>query len=243
MNDSKEHVPSLGAIELIEQAEYLDSLYEPPVYESYAAAMKRIRASLPRKKKRKKQMKIETAVKNMKKPPTNFQGMPLEKCTDAPELGVAVFIHPNYTKAWTKRQKEATFIPMPNDNKVCPHCFCLPCSARLLEEKLECDACTVEDLIRLDEEGHREKLRFFYRIQLSKLQGKRFVTRQMKTNNHIPACAKAVTAKIASIEAGGYDSMVEQNPFQAKATICKNKRTQSALELDSESSDEEFCFE
>ena len=214
-------MPSLGAIQLMEEAAYLDSLCEPPEYESRAAAYKRIRDSMPNRAslqpKKKKQMKIEKAVKNMS---ANFQGMPNEKCTYAQELAKLVYIHPNYSKAWEKLKKGATFVPRCEDDKFCPECYCQPCSARLLQQKLECDACTLDDIIRFEEGEHLEKLRRYYRAQMAKLQGKRFVNSQMKNNDAIPGCAKRLTAAIAAVEAKGEEA------------------EDSILDTDSE----EFCF-
>ena len=44
-----------------------------------------------------------------------------------------------------------------------------------------------------------------------KLQGKRFMTKQMPNNNTLPACAKQITSKIASVEAGGHDSLLDNH--------------------------------
>ena len=97
-----------------------------------------------------------TVVKNMTKPPVNFQGIPLDKCIHSAELGLHVFIHEAYNKAWRKRQKEALFFPKKDDHLVCQYCFLCPCSVRMFESKLECDACDLLDLICMNEEEHRE---------------------------------------------------------------------------------------
>jgi len=88
---------------------------------------------------------------------------------------------------------------------------------------MEVDSCTVTELARMSEEEHREKLRRYYRAQMTKLQGKRYILRQMPNNESLPACAKRVTAKIARIEAGGCDSLLDdQNgtyPFTTKSKL------------------------
>lgn len=227
--------PSPGTTLLLQQAEDLAALFRP------LPPAPRRRST---KKKKSKQLTVKQAFKNANKPPVNFQGVPLDKCTYVTELEKHVFIHESYNKAWNKRKKEASYRAIPEDNKTCPDCLLFPCSARLFQSKLECDACSIEDLINLDEEEHREKLRRFYRAQLMKLQGKRFMTRQMPTNNDIPVCAKRMTAKIASIEAGGYDSLVDgPSPYRERtlADLLKNHKATNK-ENDSASSDSENEF-
>ena len=246
MMDYRDHdinyVPSVEAISMMEEAKALDAKFQPlPANFYYRSGQGTI------KTKRKKQMKLKAAVKNMKKAPVNFQGVALDKCIFAPELNEHVFIHKSYAMAWKKCQKEAHFIPEATDNQFCKECHLCPCSARLLQSKLECDACTIEDLIKMNEEEHREKLRFFYRAQIAKLQGKRFMNRQMPSNNDIPLCAKRVTAQIANIEAGGYDSLVDKPCGFKCSTKSLSQRLAADLISDdyynSSSSDEENCLE
>ncbi|CAB9521874.1 hypothetical protein SEMRO_1243_G255561.1 [Seminavis robusta] len=154
-------------------------------------------------------------------------------------------MHTNYLKAWKKRQKQPHFFHIATDAQYCHQCYLQPCSARLLDNQLEFDACIMKDLAEMTEEEYREKLRLYYRAQLVKLQGKRTINRQMPTNNDIPLCAKKLTAKIASIEAGGYDSLFEErNPFSSslKATKAPTGTCTDTVEYLSES-EEEACFE
>ena len=198
-NQDRGYKPSLGALLSIEQAASLAKMYEPRRPEP--------RVKKPRKKsKRPKQLTIKQAFRNMNKPPVNFQGEPLDKCTFAENLQEHVFVHPRYEKAWNKRVKEASYQPAISDSKFCGDCFLKPCAARLLQSKLECDACSLESLMRMTEEEHREKLRFFYRSELHKLQGKKFMNRTIPFNKDIPKCGKDITAKIASAHANGCDS-------------------------------------
>ena len=240
--DDDNYVPSVGALAFVETVDRLDACFAPLPAGFY-------RQSLPKKKppKKKKQLKLKQAVKNMTKPPVNFQGAPLEKCTLIPELdNKHVFIHGNYEKAWKKCQKERSFVPSEADTKCCPDCFLRPCSAVLLEHQMEVDSCTVTELAFMNEEEHREKLRRYYRAQLTKLQGKRFVLRQMPNNESIPKCAKSVTAKIARIEAGGYDSLLDDKngtyPFPVTA---KKKQMEDKLmeTTDEDESEEEWDCE
>jgi len=220
-DDDDNYIPTAEALAFIDKAEKLEASFQP-----LPAGFYRRQSMACRKKKqpKKKQMKLKQAVKNMTKPPVNFQGAPLDKCTVIPELdNKPVFIHGNYDKAWRKCQKESHCIASSVGKKCCPDCFLRPCSAILLEHKMEVDSCTVTELARMSEEEHREKLRRYYRAQMTKLQGKRCILRQMPNNESLPACAKRVTAKIARIEAGGYDSLLDdQNgtyPFTTKSKL------------------------
>lgn len=243
-DDGTNYIPSTEAIDMMEEADALEAKFQPLPANFYYRPFK----SGGIKKKKKKQMKLKAAVKNMNKAPVNFQGVALDKCTHVPDLNEHVFIHNSYVKAWIKCQKEAQFIPVSTDNQFCRECHLRPCSARLLQSKLECDACTIQDLIQMTEEDHKDKLRFFYRAQIAKLQGKRFMNRQMPSNNDIPLCAKRVTAKIASIEAGGYDSLIDQQPVGFQ---CSTRTLSQRLAADFETQDgfynsseeEENCFE
>jgi hypothetical protein len=237
------YVPSVAALAMMEEVEALEAKFQPLPANFYYKG-----GAVKKKKKTKKQMKLKAAVKNMKKAPVNFQGVALDKCTHVPELDDHVFIHKSYEMAWKKCQKEAHFIPVATDNQFCKDCHLCPCSARLLQSKLECDACTIKDLIKMNEEEHREKLRFFYRAQIAKLQGKRFMNRQMPSNNDIPLCAKRVTAQIANIEAGGYDSLVDKPCGFKCSTKSLSQRLAADLISDdyydnSSSSEEENCLE
>jgi hypothetical protein len=219
--DDDDYIPSVGALEFVEQVDRLDACFAPLPSGYY-------RQPLPKKKppKKKKQLKLKQAVKNMTKPPVNFQGAPLDKCTVIPELdNKPVFIHGNYEKAWRKCQKQSFYIASSKDKKCCPDCFLRPCSAILLEHQMEVDSCTVTELARMSEEEHREKLRRYYRAQMTKLQGKRFILRQMPNNESIPSCAKTATAKIARIEAGGYDSLCDDKngTYPFRVTTKKSK--------------------
>lgn len=216
----------MEALGAIETAEALDAMFAPLPANFYGS-----KQTKKKPKKKKKQLKIQAAFKNATKPEVNFQGVPLDKCTIVEELqGKAVFIHPAYEKAWTKKQKEPSFAPQHSDHLCCPHCNLRPCSVRLLETKLECDACDLLDLMKMEETEHREKLRFYYRAELMKLQGKRFMTKQMPNNNTLPACAKQITSKIASVEAGGCDSLLD-NP--------ETKKGCSPLDVDEETVEDE----
>ena len=236
--EDRNYKPSLEAKEFLEEANELDKKFAPLPPGFY-------RRPTTRNKRKKKQLKIEKAISNMTKPPTNFQGVPLDKCTFIPELDTSVFMHDNYQKAWRKRQKEPHFFATATDGQYCRDCYLQPCSARLLENKLEFDACTMKDLAEMTEEEYKEKLRLYYRAQLATLQGKRIINHQMPTNNDIPLCAKKLTAKIASIEAGGYDSLFDEpNPFPSslKPTNAATTNMQGEGYM-SESSEEEACFE
>jgi hypothetical protein len=245
-DDDRNYIPSTEAIAMMEEAEALESKFQPLPADFYYRSSKYGEGTI-KKKKKKKQMKLKAAVKNMNRAPVNFQGVALDKCTHVPELKKHVFIHNSYEKAWQKCQKEAHFIPSPSDNQFCKECHLRPCSARMLQSKLECDACTIQDLIQMNEDEHREKLRFFYRAQISKLQGKRFMNSQMPSNNDIPLCAKRVTSQIASIEAGGYDSLIDQPCGFKSSTRSLSQRLAADFETDgfnnSSSEDEENCFE
>jgi hypothetical protein len=105
---------------------------------------------------------------------------------------------------------------------------------------MEVDACTITELITIREEDHREKLHRYYRAQLTKLQGKRFITRQMPTNNHIPTCAKTVTAKIARVEAGGYDSLLDDDSKYYYPLAKKSSAKKTEESSDEESEEEEW---
>lgn len=245
-DDDSNYIPSTEAIAMMEEAEALESKFQPLPADFYYRSSKS-NGGLIKKKKKKKQLKLKAAFKNMNRAPVNFQGVALDKCTHAPELKKHVFIHNSYDKAWQKCQKEAHFIPQATDNQFCKECHLRPCSARMLQSKLECDACTIQDLIRMNEDEHREKLRFFYRAQISKLQGKRFMNRQMPSNNDIPLCAKRLTSQIASIEAGGYDSLID-NPLGFKcSTRTLSQRLADGFETDdgfyNSSEEEENCLE
>ena len=232
--DVNKYKPSFEAKQFLEEANKLERFYAPsPLPPSR-------RKSSYKKKPKKKQLKIEKAVKNMTKPPTNFQGVPLDKCTYVSELDKHVFIHKDYEKAWKKVQKEPLFYSLPNDGEFCPDCLLKPCSTRVLGNKLEYDACTVKELAEMTEEEYREKLRRYYRAQLVKLQGKRIISRQMPSNEHIPVCAKQLTAKIASIEAGGYDCLLDEpSPFQP---LLKANSKSSTSKEELSDSEEEACF-
>jgi hypothetical protein len=245
-DDDNHYIPSTEALAMMEEVEALEAKFQPLPADFYYRGPSKS-AGGKTKKKKKKQMKLKAAVKNMKKEPVNFQGVAIDKCIHAPELKKHVFIHPSYDKAWMKCQKEAQFIPMASDSHFCKECNLRPCSARMLQSKLECDACTIQDLIQMSEDEHREKLRLFYRAQICKLQGKRFMNRQMPTNNDIPLCAKRVTAQIASIEAGGYDSLTDHPCGFKFSTRSIQQRLAADLENDSyynsASEEEENCFE
>ena len=141
--DVNNYKPSFEAKQFLEEANKLERFYAPsPLPPSR-------RKSSYKKKPKKKQLKIEKAVKNMTKPPTNFQGVPLDKCTYVSELDKHVFIHKDYEKAWKKVQKEPLFYSLPNDGEFCPDCLLKPCSTRVLGNKLEYDACTVKELAEI----------------------------------------------------------------------------------------------
>ena len=140
--------PSFEAKQFLEEADKLDKLFAPTPANLY-------RRPPTKKKNKSKQLKIEKAFKNMTKPPTNFQGMPLDKCTLVQELDRHIFVHPNYEKAWRKHQKEVHFVSMASDSHFCGDCNLKPWSARLLANKLEFDACTMQDLAELTEEEYK----------------------------------------------------------------------------------------
>ena len=206
VEDDNGHIPSAEAITFLDKAERLEASFAPLPCDYYYKPGDNKKPP----KKKKKQLTLKQAVKNMTKPPVNFQGMPLNRCTVIPELdGTPVFMHGNYEKAWKKQQKKPHFFCSKADSKCCPECFLQPCSARLLESELACDACTIQDIIKMSEEEFKEKLRRVYRAKLAKLQGKRLTNRLMPTNCDIPLCAKKITAKIASVEFGGCDSLLD----------------------------------
>ena len=201
-------VPSAEALGFLQSANYFKPQKDTPEPNNNNKKKGRRRSKKP------KQMKIQAAFRNLTKAPVNFQGMPIHKCTPAPSLDCRARIHPSRAKAWSKLTKQPHIHPKPSDScQVCPDCFLQPCSATLLKTHLECDACTINDLIVMNEEERREKLRLCCRAQLALLQGKRFVSKQMPTNNDIPICAKKLTAQIAAAEAGGRDSLLEDCPF------------------------------
>ena len=205
-DETTDYVPSAAALDFLQVA----SAAEHDSLSSTRSDSARRTSTL--KKKKPKQMKIEKALRNMSKPPVNFQGQPLEKCTFVPKLNRHVFVHPSYSKAWLKFQKSPLFAPKPGDDSFCADCFLQPCSSRLLRDELEQDAVSVDQLLECTEEEHREKLRLCYRAQMAKLQTKKHINRQMPTNNDIPLCAKRIAAKIALAESGGYESLLE-SPF------------------------------
>ena len=147
--------------------------------------------------KKKKQMKIERGFRNQAKGPTNFQGAPLDKCVTVGDMDVPVFVHEKYAKAWKRKKKETGFVELAGDSAVCQHCLLLPCSVRLFGRTLREEA-HLPDTQSMSYEDRTEKLRIRYRVHLIKLQGKRFVTKQMKCNDQIPACAARATSEIAS---------------------------------------------
>ena len=70
--DVNNYKPSFEAKQFLEEANKLERFYAPsPLPPSR-------RKSSYKKKPKKKQLKIEKAVKNMTKPPNNFQGVPLD---------------------------------------------------------------------------------------------------------------------------------------------------------------------
>lgn len=199
------YVPSLEAMDFLDRVERLEAAFRPLPANFY----KNISEKKQNKKKR-KQMKITTAFKKMAKGPMNFQGQPVDKCEIAAELGdKPVFVHSNYAKAWKKRQKEAMFDKIPADDLFCGDCFLRPCSARMLQTKLQCDACTLTQLADMTEEEHVFKLQLYYRAQMVKLQGKRFINRIMPNNPKIPDCVKRMTLEIARVHACEETSTIE----------------------------------
>jgi hypothetical protein len=219
--DDKNYVPSLGAMDFVERVAMLEAKFKPLPPRFYDNLTEKKKP----KKGKKKQLKLKQAFRNQTKCPVNFQGMPLDKCVSVRELNnKMVFVHPNYAKAWSRQQKMPGFQPLPEDKNFCSHCFLQPCSIRLLQTKLECDACTLDQLMNLDEEGHVQKLRMYYRVQMAKLQTKKLTNRIMRDNQEIPQCAKEMTARIAHVHATtqesddnhslGADSDGEENEFE-----------------------------
>lgn len=183
--------------------------------------------------KKKKQMKIERGFRNQAKGPTNFQGAPLEKCITVGHMDVAVFVHEKYEKAWKRKKKETGFVELAGDSAVCQHCLLLPCSARLFGRTLREEA-RLPDILSMSCEERTEKLRIRYRVHLIKLQGKRFVTKQMKCNDQIPACAARATSEIAT------GAVSTKPPHQDSLRNHEDNGATTAGE--SYSSGEEECF-
>lgn len=199
--DDEHYVPSIGALEFVERVERLEAAFKPLPPRFYN------NISEKKKPKKKRQMKLKAAFKNQTKPPENFQGAPVDKCITVPELGnKEVFVHPNYTKAWNRRKKESSFEMLPEDDHFCSECYLQPCSARLLHSKIQVDSCTLTELTEMNEDEHITKMQRYYRAQLCKLQGKKFVNRNMPTNAHVPLCVKTMTSEIASVHITGNES-------------------------------------
>jgi hypothetical protein len=221
------YVPSLEAMDFLDRVERLEAAFRPLPANFYKNISEK-----KKPKKKHKQMKITTAFKNIAKGPMNFQGEPVDKCEIAPELGdKPVFVHANYLKAWKKRQKEAVFDKIPADDLFCGDCHLRPCSARMLQTKLQCDACTLTQLAEMTEDEHVFKLRLYYRAQMVKLQGKRFINRIMPTNEKVPDCVKRMTSEIARVHACD-ESSEDGDGAQA---VCRN----GSVNLDAYSSEEE----
>jgi hypothetical protein len=208
-------------------------------------------------KKKAKQPKIKCAFKKMLEGPKNFQGMFIDKCTEMPELSnKPVFIHKNYIKYWEKKSKQHAFMLHERFKPVvcCPKCFLKPCSAIVLKPVLTHDIIEQDDMcsITITREEMTKKLRFAYRIELAKLQGKQFVNRLMPTDDSIPECAKSLVDRIVDSENGGYTSWLEDEAYDpfGISKKAKNKKMKKVTEEvavkgkeEGVDSDDESCFD
>lgn len=238
--DDENYICSGEALDFIETAERLQASFEP-----MPPATRR--KSTRKKAKSTKQPKIKQAFRKVLQGPKNFQGVPIDKCITDPVLG-PVFIHKNYTAAWNKAKKSRFIVTETDDEKCCPDCFLMPCSARVLKEKLTLETLTVDDLTNMTAAQMTKKLHFHYRIGLTKLQGKVFVTKAMKTDDDVPVCAKKLAAKIVNAEYhGGYESWLEDDKYYPYTTFASYKRKQAAAKKagskTSENDDESSCFD